>query len=200
MPEQVAPASPRGVYFFHCWCRQDTHYLPVSTTPPFIKFYMKSWAVNQCSERRRWRDEGGVQRGSQCFWKSCIVTNRCFDSDDDHRWCFCLIGAFLRLSWKGRWIDIFQGESCSIWAMRRPSWCFFALPPPLPAVHLEEDILMFHCGISGVHLIYGFINNVSGKNYQGAKGATVWALVQFYLWHCWSVVPQLLFRLKCRLF
>lgn len=126
MPEHVAPSvTPEGC-FFHCWCRQDALYLPVPTTPLFIKFYMKSRAVNQCSKRRRWREEGDVQRGSERLWKSCIVTNRCFDL-----WCLCLIGAFLRITWKGRWIDIFQAESGSVWATRRHSRCFLrdTFPP-----------------------------------------------------------------------
>lgn len=56
--------SPRGFTF----STADALYLPLFPQPLlFIKFYMKSSAVNQCSERRRrgWREEGDVQRGSE---------------------------------------------------------------------------------------------------------------------------------------
>ena len=88
--------SPWGFAF----STADALYRPPFPQPLlFIKFYMKSWAVNQCSERRRrgWREEGDVQRGSERLWKSCIVTNRCFDLR-----CLCLIGGIWRIHMKGK--------------------------------------------------------------------------------------------------
>lgn len=66
--------------------------LPVPTNPLFIKFYMKSWVVNHCSERRRWREEVGVQRNYApspagvltFFFFGVFVESRCF-SDSHER-------------------------------------------------------------------------------------------------------------------
>lgn len=48
-------------------------------------------------------------------------------------------------------------------SLRQDSWMPSLNHSSTPTVHLEKDVLMLLNGISGVHHLYVFINNVSGK-------------------------------------
>lgn len=92
------------------------------------------------------RDSKSARWKQEMLWLF-IITYRCCDLRS-----FCFNGAF------------FQAHTRSVDS-------YFQGMPSLnhsstPTVHLEQDVLRFHNGIPGVHQLYGFINNVSGKCYQ----------------------------------